>query len=258
MTRTRNQRPQLYGWWTRVAQRIRTAPRCVLFLDFDGTLAELTKEPRKAKLSRATRDALRTLARRQRARLFFISGRRRQDLRKRVRLRRCEYLGLFGSEDSARTHLSTSATMQRVKTEIEASIGGLPGVWVEDKGPGFVLHYRDAPARARRQARRRLRTALDSAGSEIHRFENAHGLDVVPREVRGKGAVIRQLLGRPALRRALPIYLGDDLSDESAFRAVRRGVTVRVGLPRPTAARYTLRNPAEVCEFLQLLGVALR
>jgi trehalose 6-phosphate phosphatase len=257
MTGRRNQKPQLYGWWTRVVQRIRTAPRCVLFLDFDGTLAELTKEPQKAKLSRATRDALRTLARRKKARLFFISGRRREDLRKRVRLRRCEYLGLFGSED-ARTHLSRSATMQHVKTQIEASIDGLPGVWVEDKGPGFVLHYRDAPARARRQARRRLRMAVDSAGPEIHRFENAHGLDVVPREIRGKGAVIRQLLVQPALKRALVIYLGDDLSDESAFRAVRRGVTVRVGLPRPTAARYALRDPAEVCEFLQLLEVALR
>src|SRR5580692_5106902 len=102
MTGGRNQKPQLYGWWTRVVQRIRTAPCCVLFLDFDGTLAELTNEPQKAKLSRATRDALRTLARRKKARLFFISGRRREDLRKRVRLRRCEYLGLFGSEDAAR------------------------------------------------------------------------------------------------------------------------------------------------------------
>jgi len=244
-------------WRQRVVRRIRAAPCCALFLDFDGTLAELTTEPREARLSPATKRVLSTLARERRVRLFFISGRRRGDLWKRVRLRGCQYLGLFGAEGGSRGRLRRSAAMQRVRAEVEARIAGLPRVWIEDKGPAFVLHYQEAPGRVRGQVRRRLQAVLRTTAA-AHHFRSAHGLEVVPRDVRGKGAVVRQLLRRPALTRALPIYLGDDLSDESAFRALGRGVTVRVGSGRPTAARYALRNPSDVCAFLEQLADALR
>jgi trehalose 6-phosphate phosphatase len=258
MTGGRNGGPPPFDWWADIAPRVRSADRCALFLDFDGTLAEFTKEPDKAQLSQATRRVLRTLARRPKARLFFISGRRRSDLWKRVRLPGCQYLGLFGSEGTARGSVPKSAAMQRIRAQVEASVCGLPQVWVEDKGLAFVLHYLEAPPPVRALARRRLRAVLGSTTAPIHQFESAHGLEVVPRDVQGKGAVVRRLLRRAALRRAVPIYLGDDLSDEPAFRAARRGVTIRVGAGRPTAAQYMLRDPDDVREFLGLLATALR
>jgi trehalose 6-phosphate phosphatase len=244
-------------WRKRVVHRVRAASCCALFLDFDGTLAELTREPREARLSPATKRVLGRLARDRRVRLFFISGRRRVDLWKRVRLRGCQYLGLFGAESGPRSRMRRSAAMQRVRAQVLARIAGLPRVWVEDKGPAFVLHYRDASPTVRSQARRRLQAVL-RATAAAHQLRSAHGLEVVPPEVRGKGDVVRQLLRLPTLNRALPIYLGDDLSDESAFRALGRGVTVRVGPGRPTAARYALRNPSDVCAFLEQLAEALR
>jgi trehalose-phosphatase len=244
-------------WRKRVMHRVRAAPCCALFLDFDGTLAELTREPHEARLPPATRRVLGTLASDRRVRLFFISGRRRGDLWKRLRLPGCEYLGLFGAESGSRSRLRRSAAIERVKAEVVARIAGLPGVWVEDKGPAFVLHYQGASPSVRGQARRRLQAVL-RATAAAHQLQSAHGLEVVPPEVRGKGAVVSQLLRLPALSRALPIYLGDDLSDEPAFRALGRGVTVRVGSGRPTAARYALRNPSEVCAFLEQLAEALR
>jgi trehalose 6-phosphate phosphatase len=247
-----------FGWWARIVPRVRSAHRCALFLDFDGTLAELTKEPEDARLPQATKRVLKTLARRPKARLFFISGRRRSDLWKRVRLPGCQYLGLFGAEATARSRKSKSAAMQRVRTQVEASVHGLPQVWVEDKGLAFVLHYLDAPSEVRALARRRLRAVLRSTAVATRQFESAHGLEVVPPDVTGKGAVVGRLLRRSALRRAVPIYLGDDLSDESAFRAAGRGVTIRVGSRRPTAAKYRLRGPDEVRELLELLAEALR
>jgi trehalose 6-phosphate phosphatase len=258
MTGSRNGGPQPFGWWAEVAPRVRSADRCALFLDFDGTLAEFTKEPGKARLSRATRHVLRTLTRRPKARLFFISGRRRSDLWKRVRLPGCQYLGLFGSEDRSRSGMARSPAMQRIRARVEASVRDLPQVWVEDKGLAFVLHYLEARPRVRALARRRLRAVLGSTTAPIHQFESAHGLEVVPRNVEGKGVVVRRLLRRATLRRAVPIYLGDDLSDEPAFRAARRGVTIRVGAPRRTAAKYRLRGPGDVRQFLGLLAEALR
>jgi trehalose 6-phosphate phosphatase len=245
------------SWWTRVAPRVRAARRCALFLDFDGTLAELTKEPEAAHMTAATRAALKALAGRPRARLFFISGRRRSDLWNKVRLPGCQYLGLFGFERTARTEAVRSARIQELRTEAEALVAGLQGVWIEDKGLAFVLHHRDAPAGVRTVARRRVRAALRSS-SAVRLFESAHGLEVVSRDVAGKGATVRQLLRRPALRDAVPIYLGDDLSDESAFLAARRGVTVKVGKARPTAAQYRLAGVGEVRQLLGLLAQALQ
>jgi trehalose 6-phosphate phosphatase len=245
------------AWWTRIARKVQSAPRCALFLDFDGTLADLTDEPDQARLPAATRRVLKTLARRPRARLFFISGRRRSDLVKRVRLPGCEYLGLFGFEGTARAGAARSAAIDRLREQAEAGIEGLANVWIEDKGLAFVLHYRDATPGVRALARRRVRAVLKSSDA-IRQFESAHGLEVVPKDVTGKGAVVRRVLQRPGLRRAVPIYLGDDLSDEAAFRAARHGVTIRVGEGRPTAARYQLAGTREVRELLGLLAQALR
>jgi trehalose-phosphatase len=242
-------------WRERVLDRIRAASRCALFLDFDGTLAELTREPQEARLPEPTRRVLRTLAGERRVQIFFISGRRRGDLWRRVRLPGCQYLGLFGAESGAR--MRRSAAMQHIRAQVEARIAGLPRVWVEDKGPAFVLHYVGASARVRGQARRRLQAVLRTTAA-AHHFRSTYGLEVVPRDIRGKGAVVRQLLSQPVLNSALPIYVGDDLSDESAFRALGRGVTVRVGSGRPTAARYALRNPSDVCAFLEQVAAALR
>jgi trehalose 6-phosphate phosphatase len=257
MTGAETPGPSTIAWWAQVAPRVRAAPRCALFLDFDGTLAELTKEPDAARLSPATRQALRALARSPRAQLFFISGRRRSDLWKRVRLRGCQYFGLFGFEDTARAGTAASGIMQNLRARTEALITGLPHVWIEDKGLAFVLHHRDATPAIRTLARRRVRAVL-RPNPVVRLFDSAHGLEVVPRDVPGKGATVRQVLRRPALRRAIPIYLGDDLSDEGAFRAARRGVTVRVGKPRPTAARYRLGDTSDVLELLGLLAEALR
>jgi len=244
-------------WWNCVALRVREAPRCALFLDFDGTLAELVDEPRDARLPEATRRVLRTLAQRPKARVFFISGRRRSDLAKRVGLPGCRYLGLFGYEDSARAGAGQSAAVQRLRAQAEERVAGLPNVWIEDKGLAFVLHHRDAAPRVRALARRRVGVIVRSSPA-VRQFESAHGVEVVPRGVTGKGAVVSRLLRAPALRHAVPIYVGDDLSDEPGFRAARHGVTIQVGEPRPTAARYRLASASDVRELLSVLAHALR
>ena len=147
--------------------------------------------------------------------------------------------------------------MQGLRLRAAAAITNLPQVWVEDKGIAFVVHFRDADPKVRAIARSRVRRILDRAAG-VRRFDSAHGLEVVPREVAGKGAVVRRLLRAPALRRAVPVYLGDDISDEAAFRAARRGVTIKVGAATPTAAQYRLATTGEVRELLGLIAEALR
>lgn len=87
-------------------------------------------------------------------------------------------------------------------------------------------------------------------------LEGAKVWEIVPRQVDGKGPAIQRALGAEG-RSLLPIYLGNDETDESAFRVLRRGVTVLVGRPQMTQARYRLRNPDEVRRFLERLEAAL-
>jgi len=79
----------------------------------------------------------------------------------------------------------------------------------------------------------------------------------LPRSIPGKGRAVRRFLAQPAHRKSFPLYFGDDFSDESGFAAVRRGVSVLVGRPRRTSARYSLRNPAEVAAALGELEATL-
>jgi trehalose 6-phosphate phosphatase len=244
-------------WRAHLVHRVHAASRCVLFLDFDGTVARRVRNPMKARLAPDMRRVLAELSRSRKARLYFISGRRRDDLLKRVRLDGCAYLGLFGAEHGARVRIRRSPVMRRIKAEVEKRIDGLPRVWVEDKGPAFVLHYLNAPDAARRDARRRLKAVLNATrGARC--FASAHGLEVVPRDFLGKGAAVRTLLRRPVLRGAFAIYIGDDLSDEPAFRAVRPGIGIRVGVGRRTSAQHAVRNPEAVRALLQRVAEALR
>ena len=77
---------------------------------------------------------------------------------------------------------------------------------------------------------------------------------MVPREVAGKGPVVREAM-RGARQPFLPVYVGNDVTDEPAFDALSGGITVRVGAARSasTKARYRLADPEEVRRFIEQL-----
>ena len=87
-------------------------------------------------------------------------------------------------------------------------------------------------------------------GPDFRIIQSNHSSEIVPREVQGKGAAMREFT-RSLRSPFLPIYVGDDLTDEPAFVALRSGITVRVGDFSHTKARFRLRNPEEVCTFLE-------
>src|SRR5215831_8073581 len=112
-------------------------------------------------------------------------------------------------------------------------------------------------SRARRQAHDLLVRTLDAC-SHLHVLPGSQVWEVLPRQIPGKGAAIRQAVQRWRTP-FLPIYIGDDTTDEPAFAVLDRGITVRVGCSnRPTRARYWLANPAEVRGFIERLEGALR
>ncbi len=244
----------LFDCWSQVARHVRLAEHLVLWLDFDGTLVRLRRRPDEVWLDDSTRRVLRRLACHPRVTLCVISGRRRADVRRRVRVRGARYLGLHGWEQKGgvRKPRLSQRPLQAARRLIEPRLRGLRSIWVENKKLSFVVHYRGASPGAVRRAEAVLGEELERFGSQLGQLAGKKIWEVLPREIEGKGSAVRSLLAHFP-RAVLPIYVGDDTTDESAFAVLRRGLTVRVGAPRSTGARFFLRNSEEVMSFLEKL-----
>jgi trehalose 6-phosphate phosphatase len=230
----------------------------LLLLDFDGTLAPLRDRPEDVQLGNATRQVLRRLGSHRRITVIVISGRRRADLRKRIGIRGIKYFGLHGWEDREGMSLLGHSQWLLLSARLWlAQSLRLPGIRMENKKMSLAMHFRKAPAVAARDLRNRIQEMVEVLGPEgLHVIEGSKVLEVMPPEIRGKGAAVQDI-ANCFPRAALPIYVGDDASDESAFAALPTGITIRVGRARGSAARYTLRDTNEVRAFLERLAAKL-
>jgi trehalose 6-phosphate phosphatase len=259
MKSKRRKLPHLFRDWDAVAARIRDSHHVSVFLDFDGTLVPFAPRPELVQLDPATRGALQRLARRRQVTLAVISGRRRNELQHFIPDRHLRYLGLYGWERNARISLSPAEEIDlyRAHVVLADKLSVFPRLWIEPNGISLSIHLRDVPIASRNKARRAVRRLLVPFHRHLQLFENLRDIEVVPNSIRDKGAAVSDLLAKPFMSRDFPVFFGDDLSDESAFRAVRKGVSVLVGKPRPTNAQYHLRGPAEVTMALARLEAAL-
>jgi len=241
--------------WTNVALRLRTAGSIALFLDFDGTLTRHRDDPEKVTLSHAARRALQRLVYHPAIRLIILSGRRQDDLVRRIDVSRVRCVGLHGFADAA-LPANVRARLERAKRKLSRRIAGIPGLWLEDKCETFALHYRCADPASVQEGLARLRRVLAQFG-DLRILNGYRVWEVVPLEIPGKGATARRLW-RSQRRPVLPVYIGNDETDEPAFLALREGITVRVGSTCRSSAHYYLRNPDEVRRFLTKLETEVR
>jgi len=250
--------PLLWRHIGKIQKRLRSAPRIALMIDFDGTLTGIQPRPELAVLDTATRQALGRLAKHPRVRIWIVSGRQLAVLRGLAGVDGVKCLGLHGWEGGIHRPLSRSRlrAIRRAKDEFRYALAGMRGLWIEDKGPVFVVHYRQAGVRNVVKARRIVRGLMPELGRGFRMVEGKKIWEILPAEVKGKGEAARSILVRQPAG-AFAIYLGDDVTDEDAFGALPRALTVRVGRAARTAARYRLRNPSEVREFLQRIDQAL-
>ncbi len=244
----------LFENWESVSARLRTAQRILLLMDFDGTLVGFKPKPEEVRLDAGLRGLLQRLARRPDVTVGFISGRRRADLRRRVKVRRAQYWGLHGWEGATGLPLrrKTRKKLMTARRLLEKETQGLNGIWIEDKQASIVLHYRAASSRDARQARGVMQRVSSSFAAEFRILKGKKIWEMMPRELEGKGATVRRLAEK-AEEGALVIYAGDDTTDESVFATLKSGITLHVGHNPHTQARFRVRDPEEVRRFLERL-----
>ena len=245
----------LFTCWNEVSARLRAASSVALFLDFDGTLAPLQPRPEGVYPNAAVRRAVARLAHDRRFRVWIISGRRRADVRGRIALAGIEYLGLHGWEGPERAALQedTRERLVQVKEQVLRLIGNAPAAWMEDKGMVVTVHHAGASQSCIRRMRAELARFLDQLGGGFRLMPGDRSTEIMPLEVKDKGVAVRRQWQK-VVRKALPVFVGDDAVDEPAFAALAEGITVRVGRAAATRAHYRLGNVAEVRIFLERLA----
>lgn len=239
----------------------------LLFLDYDGTLVEIAARPELARPTPELLELLIRLVAQRDLKVMVVSGRPLRDLQELLPVPGLNFLGSHGGEAyiSGRLHpLPVAAAddeeLCRWRNRLGERLQPFRGWWIEDKPLGFALHYRQVPAehadefieilgRWREQLRHEERFQL-LAGKKV--------LEILPHGV-SKGAAMQEILSLPGFSGFFPIYLGDDITDESAFHILQgQGLTIKVGRPgTETAASHFIPDPEAVQHFLAFLAAPL-
>lgn len=254
MSKTNSRIPHVFQCWGEISKRVRTAEDIWLFLDFDGTLVPICPTPKEVKLPESTRMVLDRLNRHPRVHVALVSGRRNAALSKYVRVPHIQFLGLYGWETNSRMVLParTRKALPFLRKVLRSLPAEFPGIRFEEKGVSFGIHFRGAAPRSIRRAQLWLRKYLIRIRPDFRVIHGNRAWEIVPRQVKGKGVALRAFV-KDLRVPFLPIYLGDDLTDEPAFKVLRRGITIRVGPTSATNAHFRLTDSNEVRAFLKRL-----
>jgi alpha,alpha-trehalase len=248
-----------------LAERL-TDSELVVFLDYDGTLTPIVSQPEDALLSEQMRQVLDDLSRM--CTVAIVSGRDLDDVFPMVDLPGLIFAGSHGFDIRGPNDLSLEyeggvehlPDLERAEGQLRDRIEAISGARVERKRFAIANHYRnvaegDVPA---------LRKAVEEVAAGNGRLRLSGGkkvLELRPDIEWDKGRAVLWLLNALDLERdkVVPIYIGDDVTDEDAFRAVRdSGVGIVVGEPPyPTMARFSLKDTSEVQSFIgELIDLA--
>nr|WP_329607889.1 trehalose-phosphatase [Nocardia seriolae] len=250
--------PNVLDSWPGLGDLFDTEKVAVL-LDFDGTLSEIVPEPGAAALVDGAGAALRELA--ERCPVAIISGRDLGDLTRRVGVEGIWYAGCHGFELQAPNGVvhrhEVAADAERVLAgavqTLRDRLADIPGVRLEHKRYTVAVHYRQVAAE--RVGAVIAATHTLAAETGLRAAPGRKVVELRPDVDWDKGSALRWILDHLTVP-VLPVYLGDDLTDEDAFDAVTAdglGIIVRNGEfgDRYTAARYALSGPRRVREFLE-------
>ena len=220
----------------------------LIALDYDGTLAPIAPRPQDARMPASTRARLARVARRYP--VIVLTGRSRRDaLRFLGGVPVLEVIGSHGLETPGSALTRVLARVEAWRAQLAHRLRALAGVDIEDKRYSLAVHYRHAQDPAAKEligaAAGELEGARVVGGKEV--------VNVVPADAPDKGAALLAACRRLGCDRA--VFVGDDVTDESAFAAAPPGqvFTIRVGEAPDSAAAYYLRSQDEVDVLLDLL-----
>jgi trehalose-phosphatase len=233
-----------------------------VFLDYDGTLTPIVDDPDDALLDEATRETIVRLA--ATTLVAIVSGRDLDDVRSKVGIEGLAYAGSHGFDilhpDGTRRQLATAhvEVLDRAEQELHTDLGDIPGIRIERKGFAIAVHDRQVDDPELRARIAEVVTGLGGRYDELRATGGKRIHELRPDIDWDKGRAIETLLTELDAQDHLPVYLGDDLTDEDGFRAVRArgGIAVVVrgeDDDRDSLAQAALETTDDARRFLDEL-----
>ncbi|MCK8603387.1 trehalose-phosphatase [Desulfoferrobacter suflitae] len=239
--------------------------RIAVFLDYDGTLTPIVERPEDAVLSDDSRQVVKKLA--EHCTVAVVSGRDLQDVQQLVAIDGIFFAGSHGFDIAGprdwrlqnETGTEFIPLLDQAEEQLRSRLGNIQGALVERKKFSIAVHFRQV-------AEERIASveqAVDEVITEHRELRKGFGkkvFELQPAIEWHKGKALLWLLEALNLDKqdVLPIYLGDDVTDEDAFEALQNtgiGIFVKGNEgPRKTAAHYALEDPQQVRRFLQTLA----
>jgi len=240
-----------------------------LFLDYDGTLTPIVKTPQSAKLHPKTKSLLVKLSKLKNFKVSIISGRSLYDIKRMVNIKTLTYAGNHGLETrgtgiifKSPVSKSSITLIKKIYTELRSKLFGFKGVLIENKNMTLSVHYRLADSKVKgeiiQNVKRIIKPYLKKKRIKLNAGKMV--LEIKPAINWNKGKIVIWLLGkfrRIFKENIFPIYIGDDITDNDAFRALKRkGLSVYVGgRSNKFSADYFVKDTKEVVKFLKKLMV---
>jgi trehalose 6-phosphate phosphatase len=244
--------------------------RLAVFLDYDGTLTPIVDRPEDAIIAQSMRAVVHDLARR--CTVCVVSGRDRAVVQQLMGVDDLVVAGSHGFDIWSpsggaieREEGSDFASLlQRVTATVREQVGAVQGALVESKKSSVAVHYRLVDEHERPRIDAIVDSVLAADPDALRVTPGKMVYEIQPKIEWDKGRAVLYLLEALGLERddVLPLYIGDDITDEDAFRALTgRGIGILVADPadpevtgRSTAAEYVLADTREVEQFLDALG----
>lgn len=228
-----------------------------LFVDFDGTLAEIVEHPDAVNLEPGTRRALRRLQSTLDGALAVITGRDIADVDTHLAPLRLAVAGVHGlarrtSNGEPTASPAFSPGIESLATALSGFAASHPGIHLEVKSAAVALHFR-----ARPELESEALAAMEAALRGIEGFQILRGKMVVEAKPANadKGQAVNEFMAETPFGGRLPVFAGDDVTDEAAFAVVnaRGGVSIKVG-QGDTSAGFRVATTAEFIAWLAALA----
>jgi trehalose 6-phosphate phosphatase len=228
-----------------------------LFLDVDGTLIELTDSPLETFADPELKTLLSAVAERLGGAVALVSGRSIDYLDALFAPLRLPAAGLHGVERRKATGVMHGASF--VDTQLDPSreavaalVHAHPGTSIEDKGRTIAVHFRMAPQHEA-SVRQALIAIAKPLGSNYHIQDGNKVLEIKPRGFT-KASAIKAFLHEPPFSGRMPVFVGDDLTDQDGFKIVedQGGISIAVG--DRVRGQFRVENAAAVRDWLESIA----
>lgn len=225
-----------------------------MFMDFDGTLSPIVDEPSDAILSPDIKLWLRKLSQKKNIKVGIVTGRSLKDIRKKIGLKKVVYAANHGMEIFyngkylLRKGRSYRKSLKMLTDELLNSLLDISGVIVENKGLAVAVHFRKVNVRSRASLKKIVKklTAPYTKKYNLGLTDGKMILEIRPKKIWNKGNAVMWIWKKLAPTHT-PVYIGDDVTDEDAFKALRpHGFTIRIGKKKKSHAEYFIKSVKDI------------